>query len=84
MLLQWRGAQSIRGIETAQILVDRGNGKIEFLTFTSHGRFTDHHPLPVRACVWTYYVQYAQPDGTPVGVQSEASVAVKPVARPNA
>jgi len=78
VVISFRGAQSIRGVTAARIVVDRGNGKTEFVAITNQGRFTDHHPLPDRPCVWTYYVQYMLPDGSFTGLNSEATVTVRP------
>jgi len=76
--LRFRSPAETAGVDMAEILCDRGNGKIERVGNATHARFTDHHPLPpddVRA-TWVYYVSFLDRERRHVGRQGSCVVSV--------
>ena len=69
-------ARNFRGVRTATVQVDRGDGAgWQHLTSSRNdGSFVDNHPQPERPCTWVYRQFYIDENGNQIGLVSHASI----------
>jgi len=80
VIISFRAPSGLRGVDMAEVRVDRNDGTgIHLLGTTTHARFTDHSALPADGAraVFTYYICYLDRDQMYIGQQSIVDVTVQ-------